>query len=118
MKHILNILATWRIMELIQTEDAPFDILVIFRDYLHFNYYRHNRQPITIKDKILNELYEAIECKWCLSVWIGFLVALFTGENILLGFAYSAGALFVSWLADSGLQTWLNQVTDGILERK
>lgn len=97
MKHLLNSLAVWRLLYLIQEEDAPFEAMKKFRDHvvIKWNY------SDGLSQKIYAEIGKAIECKWCLSVWLGFFVALATKENILYGFAYSAMALFISWLVDS-----------------
>lgn len=105
MKHLLNILATWRLMELLSDEDAPFDVLVKFRAYVDDNQYEPSQTigkiPIfavndTIKGRILHEIYEALNCSWCLSIWCGLFVALCTRQNLIYTLAYSAGALFLS----------------------
>jgi hypothetical protein len=95
-------------MELLRDENAPFDVLVKFRDYVdnnrHFEFILPDYQtgkkqaPVndTIKGRILHEVYEALNCKWCLSIWCGLFVALCTRQNLIYTFAYSAGALFLS----------------------
>lgn len=92
-------------MELLSDESAPFDTLKNFREYVELNQYVPSQAigliPFfdvndTIKGRILHEVYEALNCKWCLSLWCGLFVALCTRQNLIYAFAYSAGALFLS----------------------
>lgn len=93
MTHLLNILATWRLMEFIHDEDAPYDAMRRFRQYV--NTHRANHPQATRYESFLDELSQAIGCKWCLSVWCGWFVALTTGNGLLTGLAYSAGAILI-----------------------
>ena len=109
MKHILNILATWRLMILIKEEDAPFDILKRFRESIEHNLIYGDRyfskvphsRLWELEGRILNEIYEALQCDWCLSIWCGLFVAIATRQNIVYALAYSAGALFLKPVFDA-----------------
>lgn len=74
---ILLIMATWRISSLLTNEDGPFDILVFFR--------AHGGN--------------VFECLFCVSVWIGILIAGLYWYSpglatlLCLPFALSAGAI-------------------------
>lgn len=97
MKHILATLATWRLTILIQREDAPFDALKRFREHVNLerasNYFGVDNVPL--KANIYEEIGQAIECDYCLSVWCGLFVALCTKQNLIYALAYSIGALIV-----------------------
>lgn len=97
MKHLLNILATWRITEILIDEDAPFDLAARLRSYAlkHAYTVRKDKHGKTVAGAsgIWYEINRALECRWCLSVQIGIIVAIVTRTNPLWGFAYSAGSL-------------------------
>lgn len=89
MIEILLILATWRITSLIHRESGPFEILARLRHAAGVRYAEDSMAYGT------NELANALCCMWCLSVWIGLLVALLMQTTLLHALAYSAGALVV-----------------------
>lgn len=86
MKHLLNILSTWRITRILMEETGPYDVFKTLRDKALIEALAQHRHWI--------EIHEALQCKFCLSVWVGMMIAIATGQNILWGFAYSAGALW------------------------
>lgn len=100
-KHILNILATWRLTELLHDEDMPFEIGTKLRAYIaensHVSKLDYNGNlpymRTTVTNKWLYEIHEALGCKWCLSIWTGLFVACVTRVNPLWAFAYSAASL-------------------------
>lgn len=85
MKHLLNILATWRLQRMIRLEDGPYSIFDKLRDHAQEQAFKDNR--------LWREVHEALQCQKCLSVWVGFVVALSAGEPLIYGFAYSVGSL-------------------------
>lgn len=103
MIHFLNILATWRLSRLLMQERGPYAILDKTREYISDKRYEAVQEAtnnsrgfgaISVEgSSIWYELSEMVSCEWCLSIWIGFAVAIVTRQNILYGFAYSAGAL-------------------------
>lgn len=95
MKHLLNILTVWRISEMLYDEEGPYDSLKRFRDYVKLNKATGGGKNAKQSGygRLLHEIDEALDCMWCRTVWIGFFVAKATGQPLLYGFAYSAGAL-------------------------
>lgn len=71
MIELLYILATWRVTSLYANEDGPMDIL------------RKIREAV------------GVDCFWCVSVWFGVLIGLLTSGSLLIGLAYSAGAILI-----------------------
>lgn len=96
-KHLLAMLATWRITEILIDEDAPFDLASRLRAYALKQTYQVHRDDYSNWQPsprgIWYELHRALECRWCMSVQIGIFIAIITGSNPLWGFAYSAGSL-------------------------
>ena len=93
-------LAAWRMANLIvdDSEDGPFDILPKIRYWLGIRYDSKGRMLSVDKPPIYRELGRSVSCMWCLSLWIGLLLALIPepARIILLPFAISAGALIVN----------------------
>lgn len=96
MKHILNILVTWRLQRMIRLEDGPYSVFEQFRDHAQLQALTGNR--------LWYEVHEALNCPYCLSVWAGFVVAWSQDEPLIYGLAYSTGALLFDpifqWLED------------------
>jgi len=92
-------LAAWRIANLIvdDSEEGPFGVLTWFRHLLGIRYDDKGRMMSVDSPTIYRELGRAVSCMWCLSLWIGLLLALIPSDYriILLPFALSAGALIV-----------------------
>lgn len=73
-------LATWRITHLLMIEDGPFDVFTAFRTALGN----------------VRALSPLLECIWCMSFWVGALVAVVVLSDwwfILLPFALSMAAV-------------------------
>lgn len=61
-------LATWRITHLLIYENGPFRVFRKLRERLGVVYYEDG-------DDVLSHKYEITTCVWCLSVWVGAMVA-------------------------------------------
>lgn len=105
MKHILNIMATWRLMELLRDEDAPFDVLERFRMQVRYD---SNHSQNKLVKSVSNEIQEILNCDWCLSIWCGLFVAICTKQNLVFALAYSAGALFMGAIRNERWENWFN----------
>lgn len=89
MIHIMNILATWRISELVADESGPYKVL------------EKTRHTIASRARVnphAKEVTTAINCVFCRTVYIGWLVAMMTGQKnwVWTGLAYSAGAILIT----------------------
>lgn len=86
-------LLTWRITVLATFDRGPGDVLTKFRSIIGIVYdERSNRQSTTMLGEILN-------CHFCASMWIGWIVALVWLQDwkfIIVGLALSAGSLIIS----------------------
>ena len=107
---LIAILATWRITNPIvdDSEDGPFDVLHFIR-YLIGVRYRDGIVTYKLEEgtelgfwgSLHFELYKALTCFWCASLWIGLICTLIIlipnniGIYILLPFSLSGGALMV-----------------------
>ena len=78
-------------------EEGPFGVFVKLRAVTGLKYDEHSvAYGTNIFSKILS-------CLWCTSVWVGFIVALFTNPVyihtfLLNSFAFSAGAIIIDSL--------------------
>lgn len=98
-------IATWRVTEILLDEDAPFELAKKLRFYAATN----GDKPLIF------ELHKALSCPWCLSVWVGWLIAILQKDKgwFLTGFAYSAITIFLvmlrkvihQWLVQSPLRS-------------
>lgn len=100
----MNILATWRITRLLMEERAPYAVLDRVREYVE-NKRSESKvgiEGVGLRDtkNIWYELSEALQCQFCLSVWVGIALAIVTRQNVLYGFAYSAASLMFGRLFD------------------
>ena len=84
-----NTLATWRLTRLLHNERGPYALLDRLRDIAGVEYTSSGAPYGT------NELAKALCCLWCLSVWVGLVIALVTRRAWVEAFAYSAGALLI-----------------------
>lgn len=105
--HILNMLATWRITRLLSVdygERGPFAILDRMREYVSKHAkgdvyksvvpsYETGNVKEFIPTNVWMEVWDALLCQFCLSIWVGIALAIVTRQNVLYGFAYSAGSL-------------------------
>lgn len=89
MTDLILALITWRISHLLVHERAPFALLSRFRRAIGIRANAHNELEAS------NELAELFLCTFCLSIWIGWGVALAhyrTWDFVVYGLAYSAVA--------------------------
>lgn len=97
-------LATWRLTRMIVSERGPYDLLGRFRFWAGVRYDMYS-QP-----KGTTELSKMIVCPYCLSIWIGALIAIVTGSRkvwavLTNGLAYSAVAVLIThWLENEALK--------------
>lgn len=87
MTDIFLAFVTWRVSHLLVHERAPFAMLTKFRRAIGIRYDRHSNIVAS------NELGELFLCVFCLSVWVGILIAFLHYRDwafIPYGLAYSA----------------------------
>lgn len=91
MKDILYALATWRISSIFVHEAAPYELASRLRRAVGV---RHDARGNIYADSELGKLFT---CVWCMSVWIGWLLAIVRDKRgfIVRGFAYSAVAILI-----------------------
>lgn len=121
----INALATWRIVNMVQYEDGPYYIFRNLRKkYLVGEFSRDNPDISRMSDQEIAEfmtqglnenklLTPLLNCFWCTSVWVSFVIAIgmlfwsiLDGKDLAsrsltyfaLGFAGSAGAI---WLEET-----------------
>ncbi len=86
---LLGVLAVWRVTNLFNAEDGPWDIVVRFRQSIGEGFWG-----------------QLLDCFYCLSVWIAAPFAIYLGEKlderILLWLALSAGAILLERVTDRG----------------
>lgn len=91
MTDLINALATWRISHLLVYEPAPFSLASKLRRAAGV---RYDVNSNAFSDTELGKLFA---CVWCMSVHVGWLVALLSRRRRwwLVGLAYSAVAIIV-----------------------
>lgn len=86
MNFLIVALAVWRIASLLANEEGPFDVFEKFRDLIGVRYDENSERYGT------NVVADAFTCVWCLSIWIGFIVAIYQA-NTVIDWAFRALAL-------------------------
>ena len=109
LKLVILSLACWRISAFISYEDAPFDLMLKFREWIGI---KHDIDglPFSVEDtqggRFVFEIAEMVSCVWCLSFWIGLaLTLLFLMDYewwYLMPFVLSAGAIGWEGLVNNG----------------
>jgi len=95
MKFVIDLilaLTTWRIASLLVNEPAPFELLSRFRHAVGVRYGSAG-QPLGT-----NELAKLFTCVWCMSIWVGSVVALAHYRDwgfLVYGLAYSAVSIII-----------------------
>ena len=93
MNLLIAALATWRLTTLLVNEDGPLDVLVKFRSLIGIKWDAQSESYGT------NFIAEAFTCVWCLSIWIGAVVAIFIAPTLIWYPAYalalSAAAIII-----------------------
>jgi hypothetical protein len=86
-KYLLLVVVVWRITHLLSAEDGPFDLVFKIRKWLGNSF-----------------LGKLMDCFYCLSIWIGLLAALYTGETamqvVLFCFYYSGASILLEKLTN------------------
>jgi hypothetical protein len=81
-KYGILVVVVWRVTHLISMEDGPFDLVFKFRKWLGNSFFG-----------------KLMDCFYCLSIWIGLLVALYAGnttiEIIMLCLYYSGASILL-----------------------
>jgi len=65
---------TWRLAHLLVYENGPYDLIGRLRVRLGVRYDAYSKPYGT------NVVSEAIACFWCCSMWVGFFIALLSGD--------------------------------------
>jgi hypothetical protein len=87
LRFLLAVLATWRLTHLLAEEDGPWDVVVRLRVWLG-----------------KSTLGQALDCFYCLSLWIAAPLALVLDRSLHYW--------FLTWLAVSGASCLLERATD------
>ncbi|HKR04937.1 MAG TPA: DUF1360 domain-containing protein [Bacteroidia bacterium] len=86
-KYFILVIVVWRLTHLISLEDGPFDLIIKLRKAFGNSFFG-----------------KLMDCFYCLSIWIGFGIAFFTGKSleeiILLTLYYSGASLIVEKLTN------------------
>lgn len=100
--HLLNMLATWRLTELLVEERGFYAIFDKVREYANNREYADLKEAannsgykaqMPMNSDLWHEVSQMLSCRYCTSVTVGIALAIVTRQNVLYGFAYSAGAL-------------------------
>jgi hypothetical protein len=81
LKYFVIVIVVWRITHLISSEDGPFDMIIRLRKLMGNSF-----------------LGKLMDCFYCLSIWVGFFIALYAGstlEEILILTLYYSGASLI-----------------------
>lgn len=82
---LLISIANWRISNMVQYEDGPFDIFIKFRNLIGLTKVEDlplNEQLLYPEDEFVHDgnfFAKLVECIWCLSIWVGFGLSLYLG---------------------------------------
>lgn len=88
-------LATWRISKILVDEEGPFKVFHHLRIFIS--------KGLPTGNQFIETLWGLFSCVWCMSVWVGFLLALTwyylwyhpLAKIAIYGFAFSAVAIVV-----------------------
>lgn len=91
MKDILYALATWRISSILVHEPAPYELASRLRRAVGVKFDARGNGYAD------SEFAKLFTCVWCMSVWIGWLLALVRDKRgfIVRGLAYSTVAIVI-----------------------
>jgi Protein of unknown function (DUF1360) len=86
-KYFILVIVVWRITHLIVLEDGPFDLIIKIRKLAGNSFFG-----------------KLMDCFYCLSIWVGLGVAIFTSANvemiIVLTLYYSGASLLLEKLTN------------------
>lgn len=92
MTDLLYALATWRISSILVHETAPYELASKLRRKVGVKY--DARGNVDAR----SEFGKLFTCVWCMSVWIGWLLAFVRGKRkraLITGLAYSTVAIVI-----------------------
>lgn len=100
---LIRVLATWRISNMLVSEEGPVALFIRLRRLVGVRVDEKGRSYVVGEEGAVlqPEIGKAMTCIWCLSPWVGLVVALLPA-NWLLPFALSAGALLVNKKVNDG----------------
>lgn len=81
LKYFVIVIVVWRLTHLISSEDGPFDVIIRLRKLMGNSFFG-----------------KLMDCFYCLSIWVGFFIALYIGsslEEILILTIYYSGASLI-----------------------
>ncbi len=92
---LIGSLLVWRLSSLLVQERGPADAFGKLRDWVGIGYDERSK-PVA-----QNELAELFLCMFCMTLWMGWGVALLFAQPywFMMGFIYSAGALMAERVA-------------------
>lgn len=94
---LIQVLATWRLTNLLYREDGPLDVFARLRDRAGVRYDEHSNRVAT------NPVGKALCCFWCTSVWTALAINLFEGQiSPIKILACSAGAILIEQIREGG----------------
>jgi hypothetical protein len=89
-EYFVAVIIVWRVTHLFSAEDGPLDIIFRFRKLLG--------------DSVFGKL---MDCFYCLSMWMGFLMALYFHQNwsttILMSLYYSGASILLEKLTNKNM---------------
>lgn len=90
-KYFVLVIIVWRLTHLISAEDGPFDLIFKLRKLAGNSFFG-----------------KLMDCFYCLSIWIGFFVAIYqtraAEEVIILTLYYSGAALIIEKLTNKNFE--------------
>lgn len=96
----MGAIATWRLSHMFLNENGPFKVFRRVRIALGVVYYS-NDDDSDAANSVLTAKYEITTCIWCLSMWVGGLVAaalwMWPGVFVWFLMPYVFSAFAVSW---------------------
>jgi hypothetical protein len=81
-KYMILVIVVWRLTHLVSAEDGPFDLIIKTRKLAGNSFFG-----------------KLMDCFYCLSIWIGLLVAWYAGKNaeeiVILCLYYSGASILL-----------------------
>lgn len=96
-KFVLIGMAVWRLSSLLANEDGPFDVFARFRNLLGVEYDKNGESFGT------TWISKGIICTWCISVWVGAIVALSLSDDFITWLIHTLALSTTAIIIDSKL---------------
>ena len=100
-KFILIGMAVWRLSSLLANEDGPFDVFARIRNLLGVKY--RNEGGELGESFGTNWISKGIICTWCVSVWVGAIVALSLSDDFVTWLIHTLALSTTAIIIDSKL---------------